>query len=135
MFGTIRKHQTWLWAIIITLTIISFVIYFGPQSRVNAGRGGGSARYGSINGEPITEEEYRDAKRDVYLYYFFTSGAFPNEEARKRGFDEDRETYFRLLLNRKQEEFGIHPSSEAVAKAARNMLRAPAKSGITSPTA
>src|SRR5207249_2932063 len=44
-------------------------------------------------------------------------------------------TYFRLLLNRKQEDFGIHPSSEAVAKAARNMLRAPAKSGITSPTA
>jgi len=38
MFGTIRKHQTWLWAIIITLTIISFVIYFGPQSRVSQGR-------------------------------------------------------------------------------------------------
>ena len=87
MFGTIRKHQTWLWAVIITLTIISFVIYFGPQSRVNSGRGGGSASLGTINGDPITEEEFRDANRDVYLSYFFMSGgSFPNsEEARKSG--------------------------------------------------
>ena len=138
MFGTIRKHQTWLWAVIITLTIISFVIYFGPQSRVNSGRGGGSASLGTINGDPITEEEFRDANRDVYLSYFFMSGgSFPNsEEARKSGFDEKRETYFRVLLNRKQDEMGIHPSREAAALVAKNAyLRPPPKSGITSPTA
>ena len=134
MFGTIRKHQTWLWAVIITLTIISFVIYFGPQSRVNSGRGG-TLNLGSINGERITPEEYTEALREVHLRYFFMSGNFPGEEARKTGFDEQRETYYRLLLNQKQAELGIHPSSEAVAQVARNLLRPPPKSNITSPTA
>jgi len=136
MFGTIRKHQTWLWAIIITLTIISFVIYFGPQSRVSQGRGGSGTR-GSINGEPITEEDFRDARQEVFLNYFLASGgSLPDEEsARKSGFDMTQQTYGRLLLDRKLKEFGIHPSSEAVAKVARNMLRPPPKSNLSSPAA
>jgi hypothetical protein len=133
MFGTIRKHQTWLWAVIITLTIVSFVIYFGPQSRVSGGRGG-TFNLGAINGSPITPEEYTEAQREVDLRYFFMSGNFPGEEARRSGFDEQRETYYRLLLNQKQAELGIHPSSEAVAQVARNILHPPPKSNITSPT-
>ncbi len=121
--------------IIITLTIVSFVIYFGPQSRVNSGRGGGSANLGSINGARITPEEYTEAQREVMLRYFFMSGNFPGEEARKMGFDEQRETYYRLFLNQKQDDLGIHPGSEAVAQVARNILRPPQKSGLNSPTA
>ena len=131
MFGTIRRHQTWLWAIIITLTIISFVIFFSPVSRVNPTRGG-SANLGSINGARITPEEYTDAQREVMLRYFFMSGNFPGEEARK---DEQREIYQRLLLIHKQADMGIHPGSEAVAQVARNILRPPQKSNINSPTA
>jgi hypothetical protein len=78
MFGTIRKHQTWLWAVIITLTIISFVIYFGPQSRVSGGRGG-TFNLGTINGERITPEEFTEAQREVYLRYFFMSGNLGEE--------------------------------------------------------
>ena len=134
MFGTIRKHQTWLWAVIITLTIISFVIYFGPQSKLNSSKGGGgTANLGSINGERITPEEYSDTEREVSLRYFFMSGAFPNEETRKSAFDPMRETYYRLLLIHKQKDLGIHLSSEAIAQTARNMLRPLQKANINSP--
>src|SRR6266850_2615819 len=132
MFGTIRKHQTWLWAIIITLTIISFVIYFGPQSKLNSGRGGGTANLGSINGERITPEEYGNTEREVSLRYFFMSGNFPNEETRKSGFDPMRETYYRLLLIHKQNDAGIHLSSEAIAQTARNLLRPLQKGNVNS---
>src|SRR6266404_5606996 len=107
MFGTIRRHQTWLWAVIITLTIISFVVFFSPYSKFNSTRGG-TANLGSINGERVTPEEFGETEREVYLRYFFMSGAFPGEEARKAGFDPMRETYYRLLLIRKQNELGIH---------------------------
>ena len=48
MFGTIRKHQTWLWAVIITLTIISFVVFFSPYSKLNNERRGGLLKVSSI---------------------------------------------------------------------------------------
>ena len=53
MFGTIRKHQTWLWAVIITVIIFSFVIYFSPYSKMNDSRRG-PVNLGSINGERIS---------------------------------------------------------------------------------
>jgi len=133
MFGTIRKHQTWLWAVIITLTIISFVIYFGPQSKLNSKGGGGAANYGSINGERITPEEYANTEREVSLRYFFMSGTFPSAESKNSGFDPMRETYYRLLLIHKQKDFGIHLSSESIAQTARNMLRPLQKANINSP--
>src|SRR6266404_3845489 len=114
MFGTIRKHQTWLWAVIITLTIISFVIYFGPQSKLNSKGGGGAANYGSINGERITPEEYANTEREVSLRYFFMSGTFPSAETKNSGFDPMRDTYYRLLLIHKQNDAGIHLRSSAI---------------------
>src|SRR6476659_10226796 len=107
MFGTIRKHQTWLWAVIITLTIISFVVFFSPYSKLNPGQGG-PANLGSINGVPLTPEEFSRTEREVFLRYFFMSGSFPNEETRKSGFDSIRETYLRLLLIHKQKDLNIH---------------------------
>src|SRR6266851_3157475 len=59
MIGTIRKHQTWLWAVIITLTIISFVWYFGPSSKMSDARRG-PANYGSINGERINQADFEE---------------------------------------------------------------------------
>jgi len=132
MFGTIRKHQTWLWAVIITLTIISFVVFFSPYSKLNPG--GGPANLGSINGVRLTPEEFGQAEREVYLRYFFMSGSFPSEETRKSGFDPIRETYYRLLIIHKQKDLDIHVSSDLVAQTARNMLRSLQKSGVTSPT-
>ncbi len=81
MFGTIRKHQTWLWAIIITFTIISFVVFFSPYSKLNPGQG--QVRLGSINGKAITEEALIQAQREAMLQYFFMSGGrWPDSDSR-----------------------------------------------------
>jgi hypothetical protein len=137
MFGTIRKHQNWLWAVIITLTIGSFVVFFSPYTRMNnaAGRRG-SANFGSINGERITEQDWVNAQRDVILRYFFFigGGRFPDEESKKSGFDADRETYQWLLLLQKQKELGIHVSIDDAAQAARMLTSQFERAGITSPT-
>ncbi|HSU57480.1 MAG TPA: SurA N-terminal domain-containing protein, partial [Candidatus Dormibacteraeota bacterium] len=126
MFGTIRKHQTWLWAVIITLTIISFVIFFSPYSRYNQGRKYGDAYYGSVNGERITDTEFRNAQDEVRLEYFFMSGGnwLNNEaEAKKMGFDVEQRIYGRLLLIQKQKQMGIHIGSDVAAQYANEMLR------------
>jgi parvulin-like peptidyl-prolyl isomerase len=133
MFGTIRRHQTWLWAVIITLTIISFVIFFSPYSKMNSDRRG-PADYGSINGETVTEPQFQQARREVELHHFFMSGRWPEEE-RNSSFDPLRETYQWLLLCQKQDQMGIHVSTEQVANVARERLKPFERMGITSPAA
>jgi peptidyl-prolyl cis-trans isomerase D len=131
MFGTIRKHQTWLWVVIITLTIISFVVFFSPYSKMKDD--GRNARYGSIDGQEITREAFGKAGREAYLRYFFMTGQWPDAEAQKRGFDEQREAYQWLFLIKKQEEMGIHVSSDASANIARQMLRPFERGNVSSP--
>src|SRR4051812_5163100 len=138
MFGTIRKHQTWLWAIIITLTIISFVIFFSPASRVNSsGRAAGD--FGSISGEKITMDDYLKAKQEVVLQYFFMSGGNwlnSEEEAKKMRFDVEQRTYARLFLIQKQEQMGIHIGSDVAAQFATEMVKPMAqKAQVASPQA
>jgi len=123
MFGTIRKHQEWLWAVIITLTVISFVIYFSPYSKMNNTRRA-PMRYGSINGENIGEEAFYNALREIELRYFFMSrGNWPGDDAKRMGFDTQLETYKWLLMIQKQEEFGVHPGADAVSQFATQLLR------------
>jgi hypothetical protein len=122
MIGTIRKHSTWLWAIIIAATVVSFVIFFSPYQRLSRA-GGGPVNFGSINGVPISAEEFYNAQREVKLHYFFVYGDWPGAQAAQMGFDLDRETYFRLLLIRKQEELDIHVPPAAAAKVAAERLR------------
>lgn len=134
MFGTIRKHQTWLWVIIIAVIIVSFVIFFSPYTRMDSGRG--QVRLGSISGDPITEEEFIHAQRDVTLQYFFMSGGrWPDQDARQMGFDIERETYQWLLLQQKAEDFDIHISSETVAQLARDMTGQFQRAGVSTPQA
>jgi peptidyl-prolyl cis-trans isomerase D len=133
MFGTIRKHQTWLWAIIITLTIISFLFFFSPYSRMDQGRG--KANYGTINGEKITEGQFAEAWREVQLRYFFMSGGrWADEDARKMGFDPERETYQWLLLLQKLREANIHVAPDTAAQMGRRMIDRFQSAGITSPS-
>src|SRR5215467_7307518 len=125
MFGTIRKHQTWLWAVIITLTIISFVIFFSPYSRMNSG-GRVEGDFGSIGDQKITADDYLKAKQEVLLQYFFMSGGNilqSEEEAKRMGFDVEQRTYARLFLIQKQEQMGIHVSSDVAAQFATQMIR------------
>lgn len=130
MFGTIRKHQTWLWAVIITLTIISFVIFFSPYSKMNSGRQGGN--YGSINGERITQQQFAEARREVDLHYFFMTGQWP-EQDKQTQFDPMRETYQWLLLDQKQQQYGIHVGDDVAAQVAQQLIHPFQRMGVSSP--
>jgi hypothetical protein len=133
MFGTIRKHQKWLWLVIITLTIISFVIFFSPYSRTNGERRG-SAYYGSINGEVITRSQMENAARDVRLLYFFMSGHWPDDpEAKASNSEIERETYQWLLELQEQKRLGIQVSSDTAAEVGRQMLAPFFKGGPVMP--
>jgi hypothetical protein len=132
MFGTIRKHQTWLWVVIITLTIISFVVFFSPYSKMQEG---GAPNYGSINGRKVTPDDFAKARREILLRYFFMNGNWPNQDAQRRGFDEMRESYQWMMLMRKQEEMGIVVSDDAAAQAGRDMLRNFERQGLSKPDA
>jgi len=134
MIGTIRKHQKWLWLVIITLTIISFVIFFSPYQKVSSAFGRPTASLGTINGEPVNAESYRDALAEVFLRYFLTHGDWPDKDpaAKQTGFDEQRETYYRLLLLQKQKELNVHASGTAVAQLGADILRSYQKAGVDS---
>src|ERR1041384_937219 len=116
MFGTIRKHQKWLWAIIITITIISFVVFFSPNARLRGTSEG--ANLGSIGGKPITTEQYRIDYREAQLFYYIHyGGRWPesDEMTRQLGFDLDREVYRRLLIDEKARQLNIRPNAAAPA--------------------
>jgi len=129
MFGTIRKHQTWLWGVIITFTIVSFVVMFSPYARMNNSRERGPVDYGTIHGRKITETEFLNAYREVNLRYLITSGRWPDEQARQT---IDRETLEWAFLSRRQELAGIHIDGERAADLAREMIRSLQRTGINS---
>src|SRR5258708_11922062 len=132
MFGTIRKHQTWLWAVIITLTIISFVSFLSPNSKLNAGRG--SENHGSINGERISQVDFNRAYHEVDLHTFFMSGGhWLNEDKKQTRIDPERETYQWLFLTQLQRKLNIHVGDDAAAGMAQQMIRSFERMGITSP--
>jgi parvulin-like peptidyl-prolyl isomerase len=131
MFGTIRKHQTWLWAVIITLTIISFVSFLSPNSKLNSGRG--SDNYGSINGERVSRAQYINATREVDLHSFLMSGHWLNEDRKQSRIDPERETYQWLLLDQVQRKLGIHVGDDAAAAMGQQMIHSFERMGVTSP--
>jgi hypothetical protein len=122
MFGTIRRHQTWLWAIIIVVIVISFVIYFNPSSQFGTGEVR-TGDFGTIGEEKITVEKFGAAQREIYLRFFTSYGDWPDKDARNTGFDAERETFYRLLLLHKIKEQGIHVSTAVVAQHANEVLR------------
>jgi peptidyl-prolyl cis-trans isomerase D len=129
MIGTIRKHQTWLWAIIITVVIISFVFMFSPYSKMNDTHRR-SANYGSINGQRVSEDDFVSAWREVELRYFFMNGRWPDDSDKN---DLQGETYKWLLLLQKENQMDIHISSGMAAQTARGMLSQLQRAGVASP--
>lgn len=125
MFGTIRRHQNWLWFIVVAVVIVSFVVYFDPSQRGSSGRGGGGAQLGEIDGKPVTPQQLRDAQQEARLLYFLNFRKWPEqdtERASQMGFDLEREAYLRLLRVAKANEAGIHVSDATVAALAKRLL-------------
>lgn len=121
MFGTIRKHQQWLWIVIITVIIISFVVFFTPE-----GPQFGSGRldkpiFGSIGGKPISQQEFLSAFEEARLSHFMRSGGreWPDNDDTEA---LERDAVFRVFLKQKVKELDIHTSDEAVGRLVRERL-------------
>jgi hypothetical protein len=122
MFGTIRRHQTWLWILIIAVMSVSLVVFFTDVDlRGQRVRGD----FGTIYGRPIREEVYIDAHRETTLQYFLTYGDWPGRDAfsRQEGFDLDREARLRLLMNLKAQELDLQVSDSAWAEWVAGIFR------------
>jgi hypothetical protein len=119
MFASIRRHQKWLWGIIITLTIISFVILMDPSysSRGGGGRGlDGKATVGRINDRNLTADELFAAYREARIRFRLYTGRWPGQdESSRQMFDDDREVQERLFLLEKLKELRVEVGEEAEA--------------------
>jgi hypothetical protein len=125
MIGTIRKHSSWLWAIIIAATVVSFVVYFTPGSGSGSGRRSAEGNFGSIGGSRISQDEYSDALHESMLVYFVATGGrgWPERNAeRSNGYDVVRETYRRIFLIRKLREYNIDVDIDSAAQLGKTIL-------------
>jgi hypothetical protein len=125
MFGTIRRHQNWLWFIVVAVVIVSFVVYFDPSQRGSQGGGRrGSTSIGEIDGHQITPQEFRDAQQETRLLYFLNFRKWPeqDETASQRGFDLEREATMRLVRVEKANQAGIQVADNTVAELAKRLL-------------
>lgn len=121
MIGTIRKHQQTVWIVVIAATIVSFVYAFAPSTRTGgSGQDYGSYNFGSINGEPITREQYQAAYQEGRIYYWINTHEWPDSEEKKKNLESYVQQ--RLLINSELEQFHIHPTAEAAARYIRQLL-------------
>ena len=80
MIGTIRKHSSWLWFVIIGATIISFLWWgAGPVTRNSGGRVAGGG-YGTIYGKEVTAEAFTA----TFFLKFSPPGLSPSNKIQRR---------------------------------------------------
>lgn len=117
MFATIRKHQKWLWLVVIVLVIIAFVVLMDPTYSVTGGRILGEAgSFGTINGRPIPREELLDTYSEVRLRYRLLTGRWPGEDETSRmWFNPDQQVQQRLVLLEQIRALDIQVDDVAVA--------------------
>ena len=121
MFGTIRRHQNWLWIVIIAIIVVSFVVFFSPD--VNFGGGGRqtSGQHGSINGQPVSDRDFYSALGEAHINHLFRTGQWPgNDQAAQDSLSRD--ALSRVFLIGKLKELDIKVSDEAVARLTRDRL-------------
>jgi hypothetical protein len=124
MIGTIRKHSSWLWFVIIGATIISFLWWgAGPVTRNSGGRTSGSG-YGSLYGKEVTPEAFAAAPREFFIYYYWLHyGEWPDRSVNMTHDEMEKETYVRLLLAQKAKSLGVYVGDDAVVAGANELLR------------
>jgi hypothetical protein len=131
MIGTIRKHSKWLWWVIASLTIISFVIgysFMGTNNSRNGGAGG-TGSFGTMYGRKITQQDFLNARSEFYLFYYFRNHEWPDRNPNIKDQDLQEQIYLRMMLAQKAQALGIYVTGTAAAKAASELLRSLARDG------
>ena len=119
MFGTIRKHQSWLWLIIIGVMILTMIVWTN-NSGSNSRRGAGN--FGAIDNKPITATEMQQAENDALLNYLVQSSPHQWPDRAGSQFDLTRQAYQQLFIERKLNEYNIHADPDAAAHLASLIL-------------
>lgn len=118
MFGTIRKHQQWLWIVVVAGVIISFTAWFSPNQPALRSLMSEGSRMGSIDGREITQDKIITANRLAKLReQLFNRGS--------RSSDNTQEMLSMLLVNEKIKAAGIEVGDEEVSSWIRNNLTDP----------
>jgi hypothetical protein len=127
MIGTIRRHQKWLWGVIIAATIVSFTAYLSPTSKYGGGIGSSSPSsapdLGSINGEPVTPGQLQAAEREAAIFFYIRTGAWPNSEEQKKQLVPLAQQS--LVLQALMKEYKINATTDAAARFAKQVFRIP----------
>ena len=132
MFGTIRKHQTWLWVLIIGLMIFGLIQWQNQLGKSGgAERGGGT--FGAIDGRPITDTEMHQAQKDAVLNYFINTREWPDIGAPPAGWNQTIESYKQVFLVRKLQQYDIHSDPDLVARYAAVVIQRFGNNGETVP--
>ncbi len=114
MFATIRKNQKWLLWVIISVIIVTFVIFFTPEANNMLG-GATKVDYGSIEGKPVTEGEFEQGRIESGLVYRLSTGSWPGDAgARGPEFEVVTASLQRVALLKLIEQFDIHADDNAV---------------------
>jgi hypothetical protein len=122
MFGTIRKHQTWLWGIIIAVMSVSMVVFFSNTGGLGGRASAPTGNYGSMNGEPFALPEFQDAWKEVRVAYVIRTGKPPGgDEATSRRIEDDAVS--RLFLIHKLKTMDIEPSEKAIGAMMEEQIR------------
>ena len=117
MIGSIRKHSNWLWAIIVTAVIASFVIWSDAGGGRNSFDFGGSD-FGKLYGRPITRDQLLKARTAVSV-----DDALRGGRARGASADNERQVAELMVLQAKVKEMGIQVSDDAVGKYLRENFK------------
>jgi hypothetical protein len=113
MFGAFRKHHKWIWVVLLIFVIPSFVIYFAPD--VGTGSGGRDAiNLGTIDGRPITRDEYLRARREVALFFRLFRDTWPDTAQSEEAMDN--ETIQRVLMLRRLKGFQVEIADDALVQ-------------------
>jgi hypothetical protein len=121
MFGTIRKHQTWLWVVIIAVISFTMVVFFSSDVTLT-GQRTASGEFGSIDGKPISQAEFFEAYKETRLGEFLRTGKWPGaEEATARMLE--RQAINRVYLLHKMRQMDIEASDKAVGLIVQEQIR------------
>lgn len=122
MFTFIRKHR-YLTSIFMLLVVASFILFYTDRSHMGFGSDHGD--FGSIQGKPITERQYFDAKKEALLTHFFRFQDWPRggSISEQMGWNTEKQTMERLFLVSRLQELNIEIGEEAVARQVAQLFR------------